>query len=222
MNVVLGQLLPLAVGIAISPIPIIAVILMLLTPKAGGASTGFLLGWLVGIVAAVVLFMVIGSNTTLVTGGSTSTTGTVKIVLGVVLLVLSLRRWRKKPPEAQEAPLPKWMVGVDKVTPVKAIGLGFLLAAINPKNLALGIVAGMALATAGLPVGQEVAAIVVYTVIAACSVAIPVLWYAIARDSAAATLTSLKGWMIEHDNAVMAVVLLLLGVLLIGKGMSAS
>ena len=43
MNAVIGDLLPLAVGVAISPIPIIAAILMLLAAKAGGASMGFTL-----------------------------------------------------------------------------------------------------------------------------------------------------------------------------------
>jgi hypothetical protein len=42
---VIGDLLPLAVGVAVSPVPIIAVILMLLAPRAGGASLGFLAGW---------------------------------------------------------------------------------------------------------------------------------------------------------------------------------
>ena len=43
MNDVIGQLLPLAVGVAISPILIIAAILMLLAAKGGGTSVGFLL-----------------------------------------------------------------------------------------------------------------------------------------------------------------------------------
>lgn len=44
MGSVLGEMLPLAVGVAISPIPIIAVILMLLSKRAGGASAGFGVG----------------------------------------------------------------------------------------------------------------------------------------------------------------------------------
>ncbi len=49
MAPVIGEILPLALGIAISPIPIIAAILMLLSPKARVTSIGFLLGWVVGI-----------------------------------------------------------------------------------------------------------------------------------------------------------------------------
>ena len=56
MGGAIGDTLPLALGIAISPIPIIAAILMLLSPKARGTSVGFLLGWLLGIIVAVVVF----------------------------------------------------------------------------------------------------------------------------------------------------------------------
>ena len=61
MGAVIGEILPLAVGIAISPIPIIAVILMLLSPRAKGASVGFMIGWVVGIIVAVVVFTLLSS-----------------------------------------------------------------------------------------------------------------------------------------------------------------
>jgi len=61
MNGVIGEILPLALGVAISPVPIIAAILMLLSPKAKSTSVGFLLGWVLGIVAAVVVFTLLAS-----------------------------------------------------------------------------------------------------------------------------------------------------------------
>jgi hypothetical protein len=47
MGEAIGQLLPLAVGVAVSPMPIVAVILMLVTPRARSNGPAFLLGWLV-------------------------------------------------------------------------------------------------------------------------------------------------------------------------------
>jgi hypothetical protein len=61
MNGVIGEILPLALGVAISPVPIIAAILMLLSPKAKGTSVGFLGGWVLGIVVAVVPFTLLAS-----------------------------------------------------------------------------------------------------------------------------------------------------------------
>ena len=52
---VIGQFLPSAVGVAISPIPIIAVVLMLGTPKARTDGPAFAAGWIVGMVAVVLV-----------------------------------------------------------------------------------------------------------------------------------------------------------------------
>ena len=38
--------------------------------------------------------------------------------------------------------MPKWMAGIDAFTPAKALGLGLLLAGVNPKNLLLAAAPG--------------------------------------------------------------------------------
>ena len=75
MATVIGDLLPLAVVVAISPIPVAATILMLLAPRATAASGGFLLGWVAGIVVGTVAFTVIASTAGLSESGGRSTTG---------------------------------------------------------------------------------------------------------------------------------------------------
>ena len=44
MGEAIGQSLPLAIGVALSPVPIIAVVLMLTTPRARANGPAFLLG----------------------------------------------------------------------------------------------------------------------------------------------------------------------------------
>lgn len=94
MGTVLGDLLPLAIGVAVSPVPIIAAILMLLGTRAGSTSIGFAAGWIVGIVAATTIFVLLGG----VAGGSgdepSSASSWIKLVLGVLLLLVGLRQWR--------------------------------------------------------------------------------------------------------------------------------
>ena len=46
MGEAIGQVLPMAVGVALSPIPIIAVVLMLVTPRAKVNGPMFIVGWL--------------------------------------------------------------------------------------------------------------------------------------------------------------------------------
>lgn len=219
MGTIIGDILPLAVGIAISPIPIIAAILMLLAPQARGTSVGFLVGWVLGIAIAATVFMLLSSA---LPGSSEDASkpvaGVLDLLLGGGLLFLALRQWRSRPATGEEPPLPKWMSGIDSMTAGRGFGLGFLLAAVNPKNLLLGAAAGIAIGSAGLdPVGSVVA-LLIFTVIAAASVAAPVIAYLIASERMVAPLEGLRGWLVHHSATVMAVLLLVLGAVLIGNG----
>ena len=57
MGNVIGDILPLAIVVAISPVPIIAVILVLFSARARTNGPAFLVGWIVGlaVVGAIVL-----------------------------------------------------------------------------------------------------------------------------------------------------------------------
>ena len=221
MGSVIGAILPLAIGIAISPIPIIAAILMLLSPKAKGTSVGFLLGWIVGILVAVTAFTLLSSVLPGSSDESKPTQGVVQIVLGAALLFLALRQWRSRPKPGEEPALPKWMSAIDTMNAGKGFGLGFLLAAVNPKNLLLGAGAGVTIGSAGLPAGSIAVVIGVFTVIAAASVAIPVIAYLVASKRMSGPLESLRGWLVHNNATVMAVLLLVIGFVLIGKGIAA-
>jgi threonine/homoserine/homoserine lactone efflux protein len=216
----ISEILPLAVGVMISPIPIIAVILMLLSPRARANGPSFLIGWIVGlsIVSAVVYF--IADSADVATDSSASdTTSTTKVVLGVVLMFLALRQWRGRPAPGEPTPPPKWMAAIDSVTPVKAVGLGVLLSAINPKNLILTVGAAAAIAQTGPSTGDAVVAIIVFVLIASLSIIVPVAAYLLAGERARTMLDGWKAWLEQHNAAVMTVVLLVIGVVLLGKGL---
>jgi threonine/homoserine/homoserine lactone efflux protein len=221
MGSVIGEILPLAVGIAISPIPIIAVILMLLSPRAKGTSVGFMIGWLAGIVVAIVVFTLLSSVIPQRSGGGSSAGGVIKIIFGVLLLFLAFRQWRGRPAKGEQATMPKWMSAIDSMTVAKALGLGFLLAAVNPKNLLMAASAGLIVGGAGLGFGQGLAlVIIIFVLLAACTVVIPVIGYLIASARLAGPLDRLRGWLVENNSTIMAVLLLVIGVAVIGKGIA--
>lgn len=219
MGAVIGDLLPLAIGVAVSPIPIIAAILMLLAPRAGSTSVGFLIGWLAGIVVATVAFVLIAGVADLGSTSQPSTIGSwVKIVLGGLLVLLAVREWRGRPSAGEHPTLPKWMAAIDTFTPVKATGLGFLLSAINPKNLTMCVAAGVTIASGELSVGRQVIAVAVFTVLAGSTVLVPVVGYAVAAGRVREPLNHLRGWLEANNAAVMSVLLLVIGAVLVGKG----
>jgi hypothetical protein len=94
-----------------------------------------------------------------------------------------------------------------------------LLAGVNPKNLMLTVAAGTALAQLGLPTGDAVGSLVVFVLIASLTILGPVAYYLMGGESAERALDDLKGWLSTHNEAVMAVLLLVFGVDLVAKGL---
>ena len=221
MSQAVGNSLPLAVGVAISPIPIIAIILMLLSKQAGPNSTAFLAGWFVGITGALIVVVVLAGVGGLGTSsGPASADSWLRVGLGVVLLFLGWRDWRRRPKPGETAKLPKWLSTIESITPLKASGLGLLLSAVNPKNLLLIVAGGVAIAQAATGFGSNAGAIAVFVVVAASSVAVPVVLYRVLGQRAQETLDSMNRWLTANNAAVMAVLVLVIGVVLIGKGIT--
>jgi threonine/homoserine/homoserine lactone efflux protein len=137
----------------------------------------------------------------------------------VLLLVLALRQWRARPAEGEQASLPKWMSAIDSMTAGKALGLAFLLAAVNPKNLLMAASAGLIVGGAGLALDSTAIVIIVFVLVAACTVIVPVIAYLIAAARLAGPLDTLRGWLVENNATIMSVLLLVIGVAVIGKGL---
>jgi threonine/homoserine/homoserine lactone efflux protein len=218
MGTVIGDLLPLAIGVAISPVPIIAVILMLLSQRPGPTSVGFLLGWIAGIVVVTTVVLLLVGHASNTDSGPSTVSSVIKLVLGALLVLIAVRQWRHRPREGDTATMPKWMSAIDSFSSVKAAGLGALLSGINPKNLIMCLGAGTTIGAGHLSAGGNVVAVAIFTVLASCTIAVPVIVYLSARERMAAPLTSLRTWLTANNAAVMAVLVLVIGVALIGKG----
>ena len=125
----------------------------------------------------------------------------------------------RSPNFGQDVPLPKWMAAMDNVTLVKAFGLGFVLSAVNPKNLLMNVSAGVTIADGALDTGQQVVAVAVFTALAASTVVLPVLAYLVAKDRMRRPLEDLRIWLQANNATVLAVLILVIGVTLVGKGL---
>jgi hypothetical protein len=215
----ISEVLPFAIGVAISPVPIIGIILILFSNRARVNGLAFLFGWVAGLAVvgtAVYLFADAADAATDSTNSDSISWG--KIALGVVLLGLARRNFAKQPTPGQPAELPKWMATVETITPVKAMGLAMVLAVVNPKNLLLTVGACAGLGQLGLSTGDAVVALVVFVAVSSLSILFAVGYELVGGDRARNTLEQMKEWMTEHNHAVMAVLFLVFGVVLIAKG----
>ena len=216
-----GQMLASAVGIAISPIPLIAIVLMLATPRGRSNGTAFALAWLLtlGVVSAVVVLAGSGGDAHSSSGPATWTSW-VKLGLGVLFLLLGAKQWMGRPKEGQEAELPGWMKTIDGFTPAKSAGLAAVLAGLNPKNLVLAVGGALSIASSPASVGGKTVATVLFVLIGSLCTLLPLGVYLLGGDRAAGTLQSWKAWMAAHNGAIMTVLLVVLGAKYVGDALS--
>jgi threonine/homoserine/homoserine lactone efflux protein len=211
----IGQILGNAVGVAISPVPIIALILMLFSRAAARNSVAFTV---VGLFAVGLVVLLVGADDS--SGGESDSGGWAKIIIGVLFLFLALKQWQGRPHDGEEPTMPKWMAAVDELSAVKAIGLGLLLTVANPKNLGLTIAAAASISASGLSDGEQIATLVVFVLLGSLTILVPVAAYLIAAERATPLLNSAKDWLTANSNTVMAVLLLVLGAKVLGDGMT--
>jgi threonine/homoserine/homoserine lactone efflux protein len=219
MGQAIGDLLPSAVGVAFSPIPIIAVILMLGTPRARSNGPAFALGWILGLIIVSTVIVLVAGDADDSDSGSSTTVDIIKLLFGALFLLLAVKQWRSRPKAGEEAEMPKWMATIDTFTAMKSFGLGALLSSVNPKNLALTFAAAAAIAQAGLSGGESAISIAVFVIIGSITVAGPVLYYMLAPNSAG-LLGEIKQFMSEHNAIIMFVLFTVLGAKLLGGGIA--
>lgn len=221
MGETVGQILPLAVVVALSPVPIIGVILMLGTPNGRSNGPAFVLGWVIGLTLAGTIILLVASVAGASDKGAPADwVSILKLVLGLVLFRVALKQWRGRPRAGEEAELPKWMRSVDRFTPGRAVAMGVALSAINPKNLLLIAAAATTIAQAGASAGTEAGALAVFILVATLGPCIPVAVFFGMRERAADILGEIQDWMAQNNATIMAVICLVIGAKLLGDGIS--
>ena len=219
MGQAIGDLLPSAVGVAFSPIPIIAVILMLGTPRGRTNGPAFAIGWVLGLIVVSTVIVLLAGDSDDSDSGSSTAVDVIKLLFGALFLLLAIKQWKSRPKAGEEAEMPTWMSTIDSFTAAKSFGLGALLSSINPKNLALTFAAAAAIAQAGLSGGESAISIAVFVIIGSITVAGPVIYYLLAPNSAG-LLGEIKQFMSEHNAVIMFVLFMVLGAKLIGGGIA--
>jgi len=214
----IGDLLPAAVGVALSPLPIVAVILMLATPQGRTNGAAFAVGWVLGLVVVLVLVVALAGGAD--SNGSTRTgVDWLKLLLGVLLVGVAWKQWQSRPHDGETPELPKWMATLQDFDPLRSFAVGAALAAVNPKNLALAVAGGATIAQAGLSAGSDAVAILVFVAIASVTIVAPVVAYLALGEKAADTLDHLRAWMAANNATIMTVVCVVLAAKLIGAGL---
>ncbi|MGM7670380.1 GAP family protein [Microbacterium sp. A93] len=215
----LGDILTLGVAIAISPLAIVAVILMATSGKGRTNGTAFILGCYTLAVLLVGVLVLIGraSGADDPDSGANITVDVLEIVLGAGLLALAFHQWGKR----LETEPPKWISGLDHLSIGKAFLLGVLISGpLSPKDLPLLIAASGRISQARLPVEEVIPVILIFALIGVSAAAIPWLISVISPNSVERRLTGARTWLLANHSVVMTVLFVILGFKLMGTGIA--
>ena len=205
--------------VAISPTAITVVILMLLSGRRTIISVVFAATYLLGVVLDTVVLLVLGGAAGL--GSESTSSGAVawlQLVVGVLLLLLGLDEWSKRPKAGETTKLPRWMAAMEDFTVAKAAGVSLFLSAFRPKNVLMFAAASVAIGTGHLGVADSIVAVALFAIISASTVVALVVAAILRQEKIKPWLTELRAWLEANTKAMMGIVLVLIGVVEVGKG----
>jgi threonine/homoserine/homoserine lactone efflux protein len=218
---VLGDLLPLALVVTVSPINIVAAIFLLFSKRPITNATIYLLGFMLGVAAMLAGITALADAIGLSPGSERSRgTSALLLALGLFLIVVAVRKLLHRPRSEEEADQPRWMKGISGFGAGQSFLVGASVGALNPKNIAVAFASAVIVATAQLPVSEQIGIIAIYTLVASLGVAVPIVAALALGDRAQSVLSAWRSWLNRNNGTVMAVIYLFFGVILLGKGVA--
>jgi hypothetical protein len=209
--------LPIASGVAASPMTILALMILLMTPRARSNAYAFLLGWFVGLfLVGGIILLTPGLHH--YTSGPTPVSGWIRIALGVLFLMLSMMIAKDLLQKGKKPSTPQWMEKVDTYGPAQAMGIGLFLSIMNFKNSAMVASGAVVIAAAGLSPFQEAILLILFCLIASLGVLFPLLIYLFFRSAVDSIFARLKIWLQRYSSLILLMVLLVFGGIALYRG----
>ena len=210
------------IGIATAILPFAIIIALFLLRGEGGLpkAIAFVAGAIAVRIVQGILFGYIFVSSADADGesGSELMTSTLLLVLGILLLITAFMKWRRE--EDPDAPPPKWMATISGLSTAKAFGLGALLVAVSAKQWVFTLSAIGLIAEAPLSPVQDVIVFLVYVLVAALLVLLPIIVCAVAPRQSGRMLAAAQQWLEEHNRQIMIVASLVFGLLFLYRGIS--
>lgn len=212
-----GALLSLALTVAISPLPIIAVVLILATPRGRVNGPAMVGGWVATLAA--IGGLAVGAGDLLTRDAGAAAGAWLSIGFGALLLVGAARQWRGRPRGDGEPRLPAWMARLDGLSPAGAAGVG-AVAVLNPKNLVPSMAGAALIAGSGVPATRQLAAFAGFVALATAGLVLPVAVRLAFGRRAEPALERLRQLLARHNAVILAVLFTVLGLALLRSGLA--
>jgi len=216
----IGEVLAFGVGVALSPLAIVALVVMLVSRGGARPAWAFAAAWVLslGLLSTLVLLLADGADAS-ASGAPATWVSVVKIVVGVLLVLFGVREWRSRGSGEAEGAPPGWMRRLDDVTVARAAGLAAAFNLVKPKNLLLAIGAGVAVAQVGASPAGQASALAVFVVLGSTGLAIPLAIHVLMPRRGSDLLIGLRDWMVRENAPIIAVLSLVIAAKLLGDAL---
>jgi hypothetical protein len=216
----IGMTLPLAIGIAVNPIAIVACIALLASPRGQVLGVALVAGWIAALITLIALGAVLTRREDSGSDGEPSRIAAWSFVIAGVLLVgLSIRTWRSRPSKGETPSPPRWLHHLSKFGTAGSLGVGAVLMVASAKNLTLAPAAGNAIAESSLVVPESAIVGALFVAIGSLGLLIPLSVSLFGGAAAARTLEEWHSWLVLNNSTITAVLFLILGTHLLGEGL---
>lgn len=218
-----------ALGVAVSPTPVILVILMLFGTRGRWNALGFLIGWIVGLfLLGAIIFALVTAGVFILSKNMGIVRPGVLVIAGAGLIYLAYLEWTKPVDPSPDLEGPKWLGTADRLlarssghlTPLRAFALAIVMSAVSPKNITLMLAAMLALTQADLsPQGMAIF-FVLFVSISSLTIGVPVGYAWIKGDNAEQALTEWKQRIIANSSRAFAILIAIIGIVILINGLS--
>ncbi|MFF8771337.1 GAP family protein [Kitasatospora sp. NPDC015120] len=219
MGDAVGRMLASAAGIAITPMALVATVLLLATPRGPANGTAFAAGWAAALTAVTALVVPLASRLAGDVAGP-DWSWWFELAVGGLLLLLGARQWWDRPREGRVHGPPAWMRTVDRSTPARSAALGAALLAADPKNLLLAVAAAVAVGTGGSPAPGKAGAGALLVLIGSLGTLLPLAVHLRGGPRATRRLDEWRAWAATHHTAILLTLLLTLATSHLGTALS--
>ncbi|MEM8894939.1 MAG: GAP family protein [Bacteroidota bacterium] len=213
MQEILPKLVPMIIGLLISPIPVVALLIILMTPNTGLNAFTFIGGWLTGIVGVglvIILFPILSQFES----GNSTASNIIRLIIGLFFISWALWKSYKRYRNKESTP-PKFFSRLDQFKPLNIFLIGLLVSAGNFKNLGFSAAAAIVLNQSLVDLNTKLGYLITYSTLGSLTLFIPMTLYLTLQQRADEILKEWKQWLIKYHDYLLSAVVSFIGVMII-------
>lgn len=215
---VLGEVITPGLGASLSPMLIVAAVLLACSEDGARKALVFAIGAFLALAGMGMLVLLVSNGAEVGTKSTPSTIAEiVRLILGLGFWWLAWGSFKQRPKAGELATLPGWMDKMYAMSTGKLLLLGVGLSLANVKNLPLTISTMAAIAQTNAPLTIGAIGVLIFAFIGSLGVFAPYFVLRLYPQRAGKILNAARDYLTRHNSTIMTVLFTILGANLVSR-----